>query len=254
VSERRCKSCEQTLPLTAFNRYKDGHQWWCRECFKVYFRERGRLHLSQVEASRNARRQKAREYVLERLRNEPCVDCGEDDAVVLEFDHLTEKAREVAALVSGAAPLALIEVEIAKCEVVCCNCHRRRTYRRRGVDRSPGSTQRITRWRRRRNIEWLYSMLGASKCVDCGVADRLVLEFDHIGRKRANVMDLAWDEYGIETIELEIANCEIRCANCHRRKTAARGDHFRHRAMTSEIAAAKLPDGPLAQRVSAPDF
>ena len=66
-----------------------------------------------------------------------------------------------------------------------------------------------------------------------------MLEFDHIGVKRRGVMFMAWAEYAIETIELEIANCEIRGANCHRRETASRGAHFRQRAQSAEATPAK---------------
>jgi hypothetical protein len=57
------------------------------------------------------------------------VDCGEADIVVLEFDHLRDKVANVAKLMQE-APWVVVEREIAKCEVVCCNCHRRRTARR----------------------------------------------------------------------------------------------------------------------------
>jgi hypothetical protein len=247
VDERHCRRCDRTLPLDAFNRYKDGHQWWCRECFKQYFRERGKLHLTQVAQSRDLRRERAHAYVLTHLRETQCVECGESDPVVLEFDHVGEKTWEVGALTGRATRIALISEEIAKCEVVSCNCHRRRTYLRRGTTRTRRSAERIKDWRVRRNLEWLYTYLGNSSCTDCGIADPLVLEFDHIGLKRKSVMTMAWEGYGQETIQIEMNKCDIRCANCHRRKTSAERRSFRHRATTAEDPAAKLePDGPLA--------
>lgn len=57
-------------------------------------------------------------------------------------------------------------------------------------------------------------------CVDCGEADSIVLEFDHVrGEKRFNIADSNKLGYGIKRIQREIDKCEIRCANCHRRKT-----------------------------------
>ena len=247
MSERRCNRCEQTLPLTAFNRHGNGHQWWCRECFKAYFQQRGQLHLQQVNSSRDARRTRAHEYVLTHLQGTSCADCGERDPRILEFDHIAGKTTEVSALVGRCTRVDLIEAEIAKCAVVCCNCHRRRTYGRRGVTRTQQSAERIKDWRIRRNFEWLYNVLSRSQCVDCGINDPLVLEFDHIGMKRKAVMTMAWEGYGQDTIQIEMNKCDIRCANCHRRKTLAERNSFRHRAATASDAPAKLElDGPLA--------
>jgi hypothetical protein len=68
--------------------------------------------------------------ILEFLRGHPCVDCGETDPVVLEFDHLRDKVRNVSAMVNARMPWRAIEAEIEKCDVVCANCHRRRTAQR----------------------------------------------------------------------------------------------------------------------------
>jgi hypothetical protein len=86
--------------------------------------------LYQIEYREN-KRQKLWDYLL----NHPCLDCGEADPVVLDFDHLPEfeKKTNVSKLVSsGTWSWATVEAEIAKCEVVCSNCHRRRTANRAG--------------------------------------------------------------------------------------------------------------------------
>ena len=71
------------------------------------------------------------ELMIQYLLTHPCVDCG--DPVVLEFDHLPEftKGFEIArAITASTRSWATIAAEIAKCEVVCANCHRRRTAKR----------------------------------------------------------------------------------------------------------------------------
>lgn len=68
--------------------------------------------------------------ILAFLLNNSCVDCGEDDPVVLEFDHLYDKVDAVSYLAMAGSSWATIKAEMAKCEVVCANCHRRRTARR----------------------------------------------------------------------------------------------------------------------------
>jgi len=49
-----------------------------------------------------------------------------------------------------------------------------------------------------------------------------VLEFDHVrGQKVKNVADLVKDGVRWSLIDEEIGKCDVRCANCHRRRTAA---------------------------------
>ena len=63
--------------------------------------------------------------------------------------------------------------------------------------------------------------LMAFRCIDCGLRDLLVLEFDHVGPKAGNVIEMARRGCSLTTLEREMAQCEIRCGNCHRRRTRA---------------------------------
>ena len=71
-----------------------------------------------------------------------------------------------------------------------------------------------------RNLRFAYETLEEFPCIDCGEQDICVLEFDHIGPKRMPVMQLAMGGYGWAMLKAEIAQCEIRCGNCHRRRHA----------------------------------
>lgn len=68
-------------------------------------------------------------------------------------------------------------------------------------------------------------------CVDCGETDPRVLDFDHINTKRHNISTLLRKEYSWETILKEAANCEVRCANCHRIKTSIDQNHYTNRLL-----------------------
>ena len=59
-----------------------------------------------------------------------CVDCGETNHIVLDFDHLSNKKYNVSRMIHDGFSWAAIKKEIAKCEVVCSNCHRIRTHNR----------------------------------------------------------------------------------------------------------------------------
>ena len=218
-----CGRCHQELPLAAFSRHPTrGRQWWCKECFRAYFQARGDLHRRQSEGARQKRRRVARQFVDQYLKSHPCRDCGEGDVAVLEFDHVRSKVTDVSVLIAEGWSVPRIQREIERCEVVCANCHRRRTATRSPSWRTdPPSLEGSIRHTpgERRNMLHIHKVLSASACVDCGCSDLVVLEFDHIGNKRANVVHLARNGCALETLRREIAECEIRCANCHRRRT-----------------------------------
>jgi hypothetical protein len=65
--------------------------------------------------------------------------------------------------------------------------------------------------------------LASHPCVDCGEADIRVLHFDHVtGEKIASISALVLMKHSSwQAVVDEIAKCEVRCANCHMKKTAA---------------------------------
>lgn len=68
---------------------------------------------------------------------------------------------------------------------------------------------------------WIARYLDEHPCVDCGEDDKVVLEFDHVrGVKVTSVSSMCRGGYSIEKLVAEVEKCEVRCANCHRRKTA----------------------------------
>jgi len=79
---------------------------------------------------KTASRQRAQECVLAYLKTHPCVDCGETDPLVLDFDHRNpeEKFMGVSDMVTTGYSVIRIEAEITKCEVRCANCHMVKTH------------------------------------------------------------------------------------------------------------------------------
>ena len=64
------------------------------------------------------------------LKSSPCKDCnGRFPPCAMDFDHVRgKKVRHIGAMVN-ASFLALV-AELAKCDLVCSNCHRIRTQAR----------------------------------------------------------------------------------------------------------------------------
>lgn len=72
--------------------------------------------------------------------------------------------------------------------------------------------------RHRENLQFLWEYYSTHPCVDCGESDPIVLQMDHLRDKLAGVSTMM--KHARATLEAEIAKCEVRCANCHARKTA----------------------------------
>lgn len=210
---RTCGTCLRILLDTDFYR----GQRWCKDCLK--------------EASGAAlarRRERAKAHLLAHLRSHPCVDCGSDDPIVLEFDHLRDKTAALTQLAHDGVRLSRLDEEIAECEVVCAACHRKRTARRRPPNSFSDPFVE-------RNVAFVRQRLRSERCIDCGLTDPTVLEFDHVGTKTRPVTVLAWSGASLVRIESEMSQCQIRCVNCHRRRTAQAGGHYRYVALIEPL-------------------
>lgn len=71
-------------------------------------------------------------FVFDYLKTHPCIDCGNNDPIVLEFDHRVgeKKSFNVSDFARSGYSLSTVKAEIEKCDVRCANCHRLATYRR----------------------------------------------------------------------------------------------------------------------------
>lgn len=130
---KTCGKCGEVKDRALFHsdsRSKGGLQNRCKACQADDQRARWARDPERRREVANRTRVTAQTFIIEYLLGNPCVDCGESDIVVLDFDHLGDKIAGVATLVNKGARLELIEQEIAKCEVVCSNDHRRRTAKR----------------------------------------------------------------------------------------------------------------------------
>jgi hypothetical protein len=142
---KTCSICHETKPLAAFTisrKNKDGHTSYCRECVSAANKRRYSARSHEVRQrlqvfNKKLKDEKARK-VFEYLQTHPCVDCGERDPVVLEFDHRDSatKLRNVAQMIEARYAWDKIMTEIKKCDVRCANCHRRKTSKQFGHRRS----------------------------------------------------------------------------------------------------------------------
>jgi hypothetical protein len=78
----------------------------------------------------NNNKQQFKRQLSEIKEKSGCVDCGVNNPIVLDFDHLHDKKYNVSRMIHDGFSWAAIKKEISKCEVVCANCHRIRTHYR----------------------------------------------------------------------------------------------------------------------------
>jgi hypothetical protein len=140
-----CTKCSQEKAVEEFSfrcRAKNKRHPWCRPCTRIhnmnrYYANHTFYTKHHTLLTKNKRQEKMLK-VLEYLQTHPCIDCGESDPIVLEFDHRdgTKKVRAVAQLVTENCGWEKIAVEIEKCDVRCANCHRRRTAKNRNYSRA----------------------------------------------------------------------------------------------------------------------
>ncbi|MBI1313683.1 hypothetical protein GC176_20515 [bacterium] len=76
--------------------------------------------------------EKLRQMAIEHKNEHPCVDCGEDDPIVLQFDHRDPKEKSFTigcATSRGGVSFARLQTEMDKCDIRCANCHIKKTRR-----------------------------------------------------------------------------------------------------------------------------
>ena len=133
---KKCTKCKNDKELLEFNKNsskKDGLNNICRLCSnqrsKQYYDNNVEHHKSVTRKRNKKRILENRQKLFDYYKTHPCVDCGINNPVVLDFDHRdnVNKIANVSQLVGGGYRWETVQEEIDKCDVRCANCHRIRT-------------------------------------------------------------------------------------------------------------------------------
>ena len=135
TNSKFCRRCLEWRPLEWYSLRalgKADRAAYCKPCMRLYCQEHYRknkpLHLRRRYGRTVSERVRIRRAVDEYLSQHPCVDCGESNLIVLEFDHVRgQKSGEISTMIFKQTMARVFE-EIAKCDVRCANCHRKKTY------------------------------------------------------------------------------------------------------------------------------
>ena len=129
---RICRTCKNAKPLSEYgvrNASADGKMTMCKVCDraaqkvqyannKKYYLDRNRIHRKRNRDRYNALKAGA-----------PCAHCGGVfPAVCMDHDHIDPNTKKLCVAQMMGYSWKMIKDEIAKCELLCANCHRIKTY------------------------------------------------------------------------------------------------------------------------------
>jgi len=128
---RNCTQCHLPKVLEDFNFAISAEgklEAECRECKKKRYADNPEPQKQAASARRDINRRMLQNFVFDYLLEHPCVDCGEADLDLLDFDHVRgEKRNIISRMVNNNVSIETLRSEIDKCDIRCANCHRKRT-------------------------------------------------------------------------------------------------------------------------------
>lgn len=120
MSQRKCKMCEEVKPITEFASAGtvngvDYYRYKCIACYSKF---------------KQIRKSKIRNQYYDLKKYLKCSRCGNEDYRVLDFDHKdrSKKSFCIGYAMSKGYGIEKIKKEIKKCQVLCANCHRIKTW------------------------------------------------------------------------------------------------------------------------------
>lgn len=218
---RTCSKCGQTKNVE--QNFRQTNHTRCKACLYQAHKDwvaKNRKRNAALCKESAALRRPARDALIDKAKSRPCADCGAQfPPKAMDFDHLpgTSKHCKVSRYRRLGYSLKKIQEEIDKCEVVCANCHRLRTFERSNRLRDQDVSPDTARYRHLQ--DWVNKTFKCGPCSICfGVFQPCQMDFDHIAptSKLSSVADLLRKRASYARIEAEINKCRLLCANCHR--------------------------------------
>jgi len=214
---RRCSTCQSAYTRDWVKRNRDH----CNQHQNEYWRARPKQLAAHQHAAylRNAEARKlemkGRRSVnrdkINLLKAAPCVDCGcTYPSEAMDFDHV----RGTKAFTIGSYSTRnwdVVLAEVAKCDLVCANCHRVRTKQRKSRrNKLSGRTE---------FMRGLKLSCGCAKCAN--VLPSECLDFHHRNPDDKEQEHTILNIYGpwwirFNTLVDELNKCDVLCAVCHR--------------------------------------
>ena len=128
-----CRRCGQVRDESEFRSRNGKIVMPCKKCYLEYgrrhYQNNKQYYVDKARRRSNAISKVYKERIWQYLLEHPCVDCGNADPRVLEFDHVRgEKKYNISELQYKRVSWEVVLAEIEKCEIRCANCHRIKTF------------------------------------------------------------------------------------------------------------------------------
>lgn len=135
MNTKTCSNCGISKNIESFNwqsKAKNKRHSKCSDCTKeissAHYQDNKEIYKKRARTFTKQKIEENQEKIYTHLSKNPCIDCGEKDPVVLQFDHVRGKKKQIIAkMLKNCCAWETIKSEMEKCEVRCANCHTRRT-------------------------------------------------------------------------------------------------------------------------------
>jgi transcription elongation factor Elf1 len=132
METKKCIKCEGTKFVHEFS-WKDKknnkRQARCKMCYRSHrnewYQEHKESELKTIKARTKRYRKEVKQWIENYKKSHPCAHCGEARPPVLQFHHLNPKEKDINIAMAARHGWSMVrlEKEIAKCVVLCANCH-----------------------------------------------------------------------------------------------------------------------------------
>lgn len=118
---RRCTICQIKEP-------RNNTASYCKSCHNEYQKKYYKTHPQSIDQAAKKRRASIRQLIIDK-KNVPCMDCKVSyPSYVMDFDHVRGNKQFNLSTAAEKSKQRVTE-EMAKCDIICANCHRIRTWK-----------------------------------------------------------------------------------------------------------------------------
>lgn len=253
-----CRSCGETDEAKFYRRTGGGFRTPCKACCQARRVEYDKQNAPEIKASRACWVQVNRQHVnarnlcrmsrrraelttyINELKTAPCTKCRRCfPPCCMDYDHVRgQKRAPVAILVARCVSVETLLAEIAKCELLCANCHRVKTAQDRPTWSHTAKDISSRIHTHRQELRRIVAEAKSTPCGDCNESfPPCAMDFDHTdpgtkrnkregsgrqGPRKSGTGQISWlvlHNVSVATLRREILKCRVICANCHRIRT-----------------------------------